>query len=392
MQKFIFDPPMAAIVVCSLLVLTILKKALHKDHFYTLVISIAVSLLFVETVCRVFNIGNPQVAIWKEEQIKGEKYGYKPNSKLVYIYPDNPRGYFNAGNKVVGSINSRGFRGSDKEIEKSDGKIRIAFLGDSFTLGIGVRDEDTLPASFEHELKKKYSNIEVLNFGLSNSSTERQIKLLEEYVVAFDPDIVVVVVFLNDANRRGTIRFLSRPKVFGSIRKHSFFVNAFVGGIEKSIWHRKMIQHYRDGYVEGSAGWKKVKSAMRMGKALSKKYNFQFIVTVYPVLFQLDENYPFKNIHQTIESYCLSLDIPFVDLLHVFIGRKDSELWVHRTDQHPNEVAHRIAGAALTEYFDSQGSIKKRFSNPESLVQTVQRGAASDNHSTGLHNGGELGR
>lgn len=29
------------------------------------------------------------------------------------------------------------------------------------------------------------------------------------------------------------------------------------------------------------------------------------------------------------------------------LGRKDWELWVHRSDQHPNAAAHRIAGEAL---------------------------------------------
>ncbi len=301
------------------------------------------------------NIGNPIVAEWKEARTKGKIHAYIPNENLLYHYPDNPRGYFNQENEVVGTINAKGFRGPDKAFVKTTGITRIAFLGDSFTLGIGVKDSDTLPANFEHAIQSKYPNTEVLNFGISGTSTSQQIKLLEEYVLTFDPDIVVIVLFLNDAKRVGTIRFLSRPMVLAKVRKYSFFINAFVGSIEKSILHKKMIHHYQDGFIEGSNGWEAVKAALRKGKSLSEKYNFQLIVSVYPVLIKLDDRYPFRNIHKTIADYCISLKLPFVDLLNGFVGKKDSALWVHPTDQHPNEVAHRLAGEALSEFFKKEG-------------------------------------
>ena len=324
-----------------------------------LVFSSLLSFLMAEGICRFLNVGNSEVAVWKEEFAKGEKYAYQPNQKLLFHYPDNPRGYFNEENEVSGTINSKGFRGQDKAFKKKNGITRIAFLGDSFTLGVGVKDNDTLPASLEHAIQPQYRNTEVLNFGKSGSSTRYQIKLLEEYVTTFEPDIVVIVLFLNDAYRIGTIRFLSRPKALIQVRKHSFFINAFVSSIEKSIRHKEMVRHYQDGYAEGSSGWKAVRAALRKGKSLSQKHGFRFIVALYPVLIQLDDKYPFTNIHKTIEDYCFSLNIPFVDLLNGFIGKKDSELWVHRTDQHPNEVAHRIAGTELSDFFDREGLIKK---------------------------------
>ncbi len=349
--NYIIDPPLAVFVILSLLLLVALRKRLRKDRFYLLVISSLLSFLMAEGGCRFLNIGNPRVAVWEEERPKGEVYAYKPNKNLLYHYPDNPRGYFNDENEVSGTINAKGFRGSDKAFKKTNGITRIAFLGDSFTLGVGVKDNDTLPASFEHAIRSKYPNTEVLNFGVSGSSTERQIKLLEEYVIAFEPDIVVIVLFLNDANRTGTIRFLSRPRVLAKVRKYSFFVNAFVGNIEKPILNETMIRHYQDGFIEGSSGWEAVKAGLKKGKSLSEQHDFQFIVAVYPVLIQLDDRYPFREIHKKVEDYCVSLRIPFIDLLNGFVGKKDSELWVHSTDQHPNEVAHRIAGAELSEFF-----------------------------------------
>ncbi len=356
----IINPSVEVFGILLFLMLIVIRRCLRKDHFYTLIISALLSLLFAEVACRFVNIGNPGVAVWKEERVKkGERYAYKPNTKLLYRYPDNPRGYFDEENEVIGTINDKGFRGLDKSFEKSNEINRIAFLGDSFTLGVGVKDGDTLPANFEHAVQSKYSNTEVLNFGISGSSTKQQIELLERYLISFEPDIVVIVLFLNDANRIGTIRFLSRPKVLAKVRKYSFFINASFGAVEKKYSHKKMIRHYQDGFIEGSKGWEMVKAALRKGKSLSEKHDLQFIVAVYPVLVQLNEKYPFRNIHKTIEDYCVSLKIPFVDLLNGFLGKKGSELWVHPTDQHPNEIAHRIAGAELSEFIVKEDLINE---------------------------------
>lgn len=356
----ILNPSVQVFGIFLILMLIVIRMCLRKDHFYTLTISALLSFLFAEAACRFVNIGNPGVAVWIEERVeKGESYAYTPNTKLIYRYPDNPRGYFDEENEVVGTINDKGFRGLDKTFEKPNEIYRIAFLGDSFTLGIGVKDGDTLPVNFEHAVQSKYSNTEVLNFGLTGSSTQEQIELLERYLISFEPDIVVIVLFLNDANRIGTIRFLSRPKVLTKVRKHSFLINASVGSVEKYFRHKEMIRHYKNGFIEGSEGWEMVKAALRKGKSLSEKHNFQLIVAVYPVLIQLNEGYPFRTIHKTIEDYCASLEIPFVDLLNGFFGKNGSELWVHPADQHPNEIANRIAGAELSEFFDKEELIKE---------------------------------
>lgn len=357
--NYIMDIPLAVFIIFLVLITVVAKKRLKNDEFYTLVISILLSFLLAEGVCRFLNIGDSRVVIWQEELAQGEIYAYQPNGKLLYTYPDNPRRYFNEKNEVSGTINAKGFRGLDRAFEKANGITRIAFLGDSFTLGIGVKDNDTLPVSFERAIQSKHPNTQVLNFGISGTSTKEQIKLLEEYVIKFKPDVVVIVVFLNDADRTGTINFISRPKMLEQVRKNSFFINALIGSIEKPILYQEMIRHYQDGYLEGSPGWESVKTALRKGKTISQKQNFQLVIAVYPVLFQLNDRYPFRHIHKTIEDYCASLKIPFVDLFDGFVGKQDSQLWVHKTDQHPNEIAQRIAAGQLSEFFDSNNLIKK---------------------------------
>ena len=45
-----------------------------------------------------------------------------------------------------------------------------------------------------------------------------------------------------------------------------------------------------------------------------------------------------------------------VDLLPAFAGHDGPELWVHPTNQHPNEAGHAIAGRALFEFLDERGA------------------------------------
>ncbi len=364
--KHVLDPSIPVFLLGCLGLLIFLRKFLRRDHFYILVISSLLGLLLLEGVCRLIGLGGyTRTAKWEEDRVVGKDfpYAYQPNGRLLYHYPDNPRGYFNKKNEVLGAINSKGFRGSDKDFEKKAGNIRLAFLGDSFTLGIGVKDEDTLPYDVEKKLKQKYENVEVLNFGVSSTDTPYQIQLLERYVLKFKPDIVVVVLFLNDVKRKGTIGFLSRPVVLKQIRKYSYFANALIGSIEKTILSKRMIRYYHEGFRDTNPGYQSVQSALIKGKSLSSQYRFHLIVAVYPVLFRLKEGYPFRSIHQKIEKFCRTQDILSIDLLSAFSGKNDREMWVHPTDQHPNEVAHELAAGQVAAYIRKEGLIERIMKN-----------------------------
>ena len=361
----IIDPPVNLLCIFIFLLLVILKKILCEKQFYPLLISGTLAFLVAEIACRFMNIGHTEAPLWEEQRVfRSETYAYLPNTELNYCYPDNPRGYFDEENKVIGTINNKGFRGLDKPFAKPDNITRIAILGDSFVLGIGVEDKDTLPANFERAIRSNYNNTEVLNFGWSGTSTDKQISLLERYVLSFDPDIVIIVLFLNDSDRKGTIKYLSGATFLAKARKYSLFLNAVTGTIEKYIGYKKMIRHYHDGYKEGSEGWEMMKNKMKKGKELSEKHDFQFVIALHPVLIQLNNNYSFGAIHKTIEKFCASLEVPFLDFFYSFYGKNASELWVHPTDQHSNEKANRISGEALSDFFEKKGLIEKKSVRP----------------------------
>ncbi len=90
--------------------------------------------------------------------------------------------------------NSHGMRDRPRTLEKT--KPRVAVLGDSFTEGFLVNDDQTFSAVLEDQVFKGAA--EFLNFGTSGSFGTTQEWLLYEHLAKdFDPDVVIVA-FLNE--------------------------------------------------------------------------------------------------------------------------------------------------------------------------------------------------
>lgn len=352
MRELIIDPPLWGLGLLVILVTACLFVVLRRDQFYPMFFGMLVALILAELILRVvgvYDFASTAQPVWVQEFAATAGAGpYQPSSELTFRYPSNPRGYFNADNEVVGTINSLGFRGPEATVEKPNEKIRIAVLGDSFTLGIGVKNHHTLPAQLGRKLEERGWPVEILNFGLSGSDTPTQVRLLTEFVHRFQPDFVVQVVFLNDAQLQGTMEFLNAGRYFARVRRHSYLARLVLGTLEGRRGHHQMVQHYISGYSETSPGWRAMQSALRQANDLATSIEARYLVAIYPVLFRLDSRYPFLEIHSRLSDFLRSSNIDSVDLLEALSGQEDREMWVHAIDQHPNEVAHELAAHHLS--------------------------------------------
>ena len=100
--------------------------------------------------------------------------------------------------------NSLGLRNSeDVSLVKPAGKIRILTIGDSFTFGPYVNNQDTYPSKLEQILKQKYPEVEVLNAGIPGYTLKDELEYLEEKGVKLNPDVIVVGVYIADLSRYG---------------------------------------------------------------------------------------------------------------------------------------------------------------------------------------------
>jgi hypothetical protein len=88
--------------------------------------------------------------------------------------------------------NRYGLRGPDPIIPKSAGVTRILMLGDSFTFGFPVQDQETFCHLIEEGLRAQGHRVEVINGGVSGYSPTLEYISLRDQFLAFEPDLVVL--------------------------------------------------------------------------------------------------------------------------------------------------------------------------------------------------------
>lgn len=87
------------------------------------------------------------------------------------------------------STNSLGLRGAvDYFPEKEPGKLRILILGDSFTFGDEVSDDET----YAHFLQELLPDAEIINMGVHGYGHDQMLLLFLEAGIRLRPDIVVL--------------------------------------------------------------------------------------------------------------------------------------------------------------------------------------------------------
>ena len=106
MPEALLNPSLEHFAVIVLSALVILRLSLHRKNFYALTISIVISASLAEGLCRLLTLELPeQRPTWEEDRNLSEVEKYAlPNSELRYVYPDNPRGYFDGQNQVSADV------------------------------------------------------------------------------------------------------------------------------------------------------------------------------------------------------------------------------------------------------------------------------------------------
>jgi hypothetical protein len=99
---------------------------------------------------------------------------------------------------VYVKINNFGFRGADMKLEKTPGTARIFMVGDSFTFGVGAKNNETIPYLTEKKLKDKGFNVEIINAGVGHRSPVSYYLKLRDNYLKFKPDAVVLLLDFSD--------------------------------------------------------------------------------------------------------------------------------------------------------------------------------------------------
>jgi GDSL-like Lipase/Acylhydrolase family len=110
-------------------------------------------------------------------------------------YPPGIRGQMNHYDYSVDwEVNNFGFRDGDVGAKRSD-EWRIGFLGDSFTAGVGVRQQERFTDLFSRELGRDRPNVTVWNLAAPLCGTACETAMLEGATQAYQFDEVVLAFY-----------------------------------------------------------------------------------------------------------------------------------------------------------------------------------------------------
>lgn len=99
------------------------------------------------------------------------------------------------------NTNAHGQRGFvEWLVDRVEGKKRILLVGDSYSFGYQVADEE----AFAHVLNERYlPDWEVINWAVCGYGTDQQVLLYENMGIEFKPDIVILGFYTRDLFRNG---------------------------------------------------------------------------------------------------------------------------------------------------------------------------------------------
>ena len=99
------------------------------------------------------------------------------------------------------TINSLGFRGAEFSNIKPLNTYRIFMVGGSTMFGAGATsDETTIPGYLQQFLNEKDFgfDIEVINSGIQGADSNTELNLIEQKLVRFSPDLIIIYDGMND--------------------------------------------------------------------------------------------------------------------------------------------------------------------------------------------------
>lgn len=171
-------------------------------------------------------------------------------------------------------INQYGMRDKPRSLARQPGVVRIAFLGDSFVEGIQVSDDQVLTRRMEALLEKE---VEVLNFGLSDSGSVQHQLIYESKVRQFKPDVVVLG-FLSANDMRNNSLVLQSLYSGGREDYRPFFLRQPDGswrrvppGVHRPRTARLRRFAFRHSALYRFAGYLRMVMASRRGRVLGHR-------------------------------------------------------------------------------------------------------------------------
>lgn len=245
-------------------------------------------------------------------------------------------------------------------------KPLVMAIGDSFVYGQGVHLNDT----FVHQYAEK-RGWSSLNGGISGADITTIAESAKKWIPQYKPQLVIYGYVLNDTVVEGPVATTALEATSSPVTGESPLVWDFINHrtqhfySQRNPWLHRLsqkshivdrvlqffelrrvsqntIQHYQQihSLKSNTNGLNKTVKLISDLKILTEANSGKFLVIIFPIFYDF-KNYHFLEAHKTLSDLLTAQQIENLDLFPYFKNQDESQLWVHPSDQHPNEIAHR---------------------------------------------------
>ncbi len=313
-------------------------------------------------------------------------FNYKlnhPDSEFGFAPKTKTEGWatFGEGNFLV-ATDDLGFRNSLANQETAE----IAVVGDSFTFGYGVNEEETWPKILEFLTGK-----EVANFGVVSYAPWQYNLILNAYPPFFENKLVLYCLYPNDyasenetetggdyySQKGWDLYQKSNPStedmLYAFYSREPFFKKTIAFKIYKTFFEApikaittKGIRLFRNTWLKDTdlseQNLALVHQRIRKAKRTIEEYNSRMAVVFFPSksrVFNTEYQKTFGDDHalvledrirSDVKYFCDDLKLPFLDLTDSFEQRhKRGDLLYMRTDPHLNTEGNMLAAHEIMD-------------------------------------------
>lgn len=252
--------------------------------------------------------------------------------------------------------NSLGFR--DREPTDAPGARRIAFLGDSYTFGSGVRVDET----FVRLIERRHPGLRTDNFAIGGFGLDQMWRTLRRYALDVAPDVVVLCFIHYDldrsltAYRRGHI-WLAKPtfRLAGDRLRPLEAADrpqGLAGLVERHSRLRELVRRATFGlerHLPIGYRWRLNRALFAAVRDDCAAAGVPLVVVHIPV----NRAAPAPAFAREMEK----LGIPYLDLQPLLPADRDS--LYYPTDRHFTPAGHRFAADAIDSFLQDRGLLER---------------------------------
>ncbi len=235
---------------------------------------------------------------------------------------------------------------------------RIAFLGDSFTYGLGVEPHEAFAKQVGELLKERTKRWCVtVNLGRPGVDLITAWGLLNQVRDVVRPHVVVHVMTQDDL----TVDLYEEGKAIEEYVTERLWPSRYsrlFDRIETSIrWSRatpRILNNLRGGATEAQRqrAWRIAEFQIRAIRRLVEEAGGVYVLVRFPCLRWMGEpeSYPLRETRQKTAALAEKLDVPYVDLFDAFAGKDPAAMCLTPSDDHPTPEGHKIAAEAIADF------------------------------------------